>query len=103
VVAAGKRALTLPTYVRPGTLAVAMDLRQPRTIEAALSPAACVYYVHSSLCSTADGRPECAAIERRLTLTPVARASFAATGEVETFSHDGDPVEVSIARIDRVE
>ena len=103
VVAAGKRALTLPTYVRPETTAVAMDLRQPGTIEAALSPAACVYYVHSSLCSTTDGRPECAAIERRLTLVPVARTSFAAAREIETFSHDGGPVEVSIARVDRVD
>jgi hypothetical protein len=103
VVAAGKRALTLPTYVRPGTPAVPMDLRQPRTIEAALSPAACVYYVHSSLCSTADGGPECAAIERRLTLVPVARASFAGTRERETFSHDGDPVETTISRVAHVD
>ena len=103
VVAAGKRALTLPTYVRLDTPAVAMDLRQPGTIEAALSPAACVYYVHSSLCSTTDGRPECAAIERRLTLAPVARTSLAAAREIETFSHDGGPVEVSIARVERVD
>src|SRR5439155_13283536 len=70
--AAGKRALTLPTYAGPPRAAVAMDLRQPRTIEAALAPADCLYYVHGSLCSTADGRPDCQAIEHRLTLVPIA-------------------------------
>ena len=80
-----------------------MDLRRPETLEAALSPAACLYYVRSSLCSTEDGRPECEAIERRLTLVPIARASFAVTREFETFSHDGDTVETMIARVERVD
>jgi hypothetical protein len=101
--AAGKRVLMLPTYVGQSRAAVAMDLRRPRTIEAALSPASCLYYVHSSLCSTADGRPECEAIERRLTLQPIARASFPVTREVETFSHDGETVETMIARVERVD
>lgn len=101
--AAGKRVLMLPTYVGQSRAAVAMDLRRPETIEAALSPAACLYYVHSSLCSTADGRPDCEAIERRLTLVPIARASFAVTRESETFSHDGDTVETLIARVERVD
>jgi hypothetical protein len=100
---AGKRVLMLPTYVGRSRAAVAMDLRQPRTIEAALSPAACLYYVHTSLCSTADGRPECEAIERRLTLVPIARASFPAAREFETFSHDSDTVETMIARVERVD
>jgi hypothetical protein len=101
--AAGKRVLMLPTYVGQSRAAVAMDLRRPETIEAALSPAACLYYVHSSLCSTADGQPDCEAIERRLTLVPIARASFAVTRELETFSHDGDAVETMIARVERVD
>jgi hypothetical protein len=99
---AGRRHLMLPTYVGPSRTAVAMDLRQPGTIEAALAPAACLYYVHSSLCSTAEGRPECDAIERRLTLVPIARASFAAARERETFAHDSDTVETMIARVERV-
>jgi hypothetical protein len=100
---AGKRVLMLPTYVGPSRAAVAMDLQQPRTIEAALSPTACLYYVHSSLCSTPDGRPECEAIERRLTLVPIARASFAVPREFETFSHDSDTVETMIARVEHVD
>jgi hypothetical protein len=101
--AAGKRVLMLPTYVGPPRAAVAMDLRRPGTIEAALSPASCLYYVHSSLCSTPDGRPECEAIEQRLTLVPVAEASFPVTREIETFSHDGDSVETRIARVEGVD
>jgi hypothetical protein len=100
---AGHRVLTLPTYVGESRPAVAMDLRQARTVDAALSPAACLYYVHSSLCSTTEGRPACAAIERRLTLAPIARASFARAREFETFSHDSDPVETLIARVEYVD
>lgn len=100
---AGPRSLMLPTYVGRPRSAVAMDRRQPGTIEAAFSPAPCVYYVHSSLCSTPDGRPECEAIERRLTLVPVAAASFPVGSELETFSHDRDPVETTIARVERVD
>jgi hypothetical protein len=99
---AGRRILMLPTYVGPARTAVAMDLRHPRTIEAALSPAPCLYYVHSSLCSTAEGRPECEAIERRLTLVPIARASFAAARGPETFAYDSDTVETMIARVEHV-
>jgi hypothetical protein len=59
--------------------------------------------VHSSPCSTADGRPECEAIERGLTLVPIARASFAAAPQFETFSQDTDTVETIIARVERVD
>lgn len=100
---AGKRVLALPTYVGDRRPAVAIDLRRRSTVEAAFAPAACLYYVHSSLCSTADGRPECEAIERRLALVPVARTSFAAAREPETFGPDRDIVETVIARVERVD
>ena len=100
---AGNRVLLLPTYVDPSRPAVAMDARRPETVAAALAPAACLYYVHSSLCSTAVGRPACDALEGRLTLVPIARASFAAAREFETFGHDRDPVETWIARVERVD
>lgn len=100
---AGKRVLALPTYVGQGRAAVAMDLRRPPTVAAALSPAACLYYVRSSLCSTGDGRPECDAIESRLTLVPIARASFTGAAEYDTFSHDRETVETVIARVEAVD
>jgi len=99
---AGRRVLLLPTYVGVARPAVAMDRRRPASVEAALSPAACRYYVHSSLCSTLEGRPECDALERRLTLVPIARASFADVRTRETFVHDSDWVETWIARVEDV-
>jgi hypothetical protein len=100
---AGRRVLLLPTYVGPARTAVAMRAREAHTAEAAFAPGECVYYVRSSLCSTVEGRPECDAIERRLTLRPIARASFPeTTGERETFGHDGDAVETTIARVEAV-
>jgi hypothetical protein len=59
--------------------------------------------VHTSLCATAEGRPACDAIERRLTLVPVARASFAAARELETFAHDSETVETTIGRVEGVD
>ncbi len=100
---AGIRLLMLPTYAGPAREAVAMDLRKPWTIDAALAPVACLYYVHTSLCSTTDGRPACDAIERRLTLVPIARAAFTVGREVETFSYDTRTVETIIARVERVD
>jgi hypothetical protein len=99
---AGERALLLPTYVPASRPAVAIDSRQPRTLEAALAPAPCVYYVHSSLCSTPEGRPQCEAIERRLALDPVASASFPPSREFGAPVHDTDTVETVIARVERV-
>jgi len=58
--------------------------------------------VRSSLCSTSEGRPECDAIESRLTLVPVARASFVGARGEETFAHDSDFVETAVARVDRI-
>jgi hypothetical protein len=99
---AGRRVLALPTYVGPTRPAVAIDPRHPGTMEAAFAPAPCLYWIHGSLCSTAEGRRECEAIERRLALVPVAHASFAGARAPETFPHDTDTVETAIARIDRV-
>lgn len=95
--------LVLPTYVRPRpAAAVAMDPRVPHTIDEGLAPAPCLYYVHTSLCSSAEGRPACEAIESRLTLTPVARVSLPARPSRESIPYDSDPVETVIARVERV-
>jgi hypothetical protein len=104
IATADKRAMALPTYVglRSRT-AIAMDPREPHTVEDGLAPAGCVYYVHTSLCSSADGRPVCDAIERRLLLVPVARASFPARPSNEGLPYDRDPVETVLARVERVD
>jgi hypothetical protein len=100
---AGKRGLVLPTYVGPRfRAAVAMDEHEPHTIAEGLAPAACLYYVHTSLCSSAEGRPACEALERRLALVPVARASFPARPSNEGLPYDRDMVETVIARVQQV-
>jgi hypothetical protein len=104
VASAANRGVLLPTYAgsaaRP---AVAMDLRVPHTVDAALAPAPCLYYVRTSLCSSADGRPACDAIERRLTLAPIARASFAAVPSSQIIGYDTDAVEISLARVEAID
>ena len=96
---ADKRGIALPTYVgTPPRSAVAMLPREPHTIEAALAPAACRYYVRTSLCASEQGRPACAAIEQRLSLEPLAQASFPALPSSPFFAYDRDPVETVIAR-----
>lgn len=97
-----KRFLALPIYVAPRRETVAMDLGRGATVAAALAPAPCLVYLRTSLCSTTEGRPDCDEIERRLTLAPIARASFPASGEFEGFPHDRDPVDVAIARVEHV-
>jgi hypothetical protein len=104
VASAANRGVLLPTYAgsaaRP---AVAMDLRVPHTVDAALAPAPCLYYVRTSLCSSADGRAACDALERRLTLEPIARASFPAVPSSQIIAYDRDVVETVIARVEAVD
>jgi hypothetical protein len=103
VVCAGKRCLMLPTYVESRSrAAVAIDPSRPHTIEEALSPAPCLYYVRTSLCSSDEGRPACEEVESRLEMMPVARASFPARPSSGLIPYDRDPVETLIARVERV-
>jgi hypothetical protein len=101
---AGKRGLYLPTYVGTRSRsAVPIIEREPHTLEEALSPADCLYYVHTSLCSSTEGRPTCAAIEGRLTLLPLARAVFPPRPSSDGLPYDRDPVETVIARVQAVQ
>jgi len=59
----------------------------------------CTYYLHTSLCSTGEGRRACDEVERSLALEPVARASFTAVAD-STWSDLGtDPVETVVSRV----
>lgn len=96
-----RRVVRLPTYAGP--VRAVVDARRSGDVVAALARSRCVHYVHTSLCSTAEGRPECEDVERRLSLGPIDdRASFVTSREHETFGYDGDAVEVWIARVERV-
>ena len=96
---AGRRVVRLPTYVGPPRAVI--DARHSDAMAAAVGPGKCLHYVHTSLCSTAEGRSECEAIERRLGLVPIAHAAFGAPRQHETFGYDGDVIETWIARVDR--
>lgn len=97
---AQRRVVRLPTYAGP--VREVVDARRSGDVAAALARSSCLYYVHTSLCSTAEGRPECEAVERRFSLAPIDRASFAASRERETFGYDADTVEVWVARVERI-
>jgi hypothetical protein len=99
---AGRRNLFLPTYVaspRPQSAFVLIDSNHPTDVRQAIGPRRCTYYVHTSLCSTGDGRPVCAEVERSLDLEPVARASFPAIADNGRTDYDTDPVETVISRV----
>jgi hypothetical protein len=101
---AGTRSLVLPTYVgAPPHPAVDINLNEPLSIARALSPAACVYYVRGSLCSSAAGRPACDAIEQRLVLSPVARVELPARPSNDGLPYDVDPVPTAIERVERID
>jgi hypothetical protein len=96
---AEKRGIFLPVYVGPvGRKWVAVDDRLPHSLAEALAPTECLYYVRTSLCSSAEGRPRCARLESQLQLTPVARAEFPARPSYDGLPYDSDPVEVVVAR-----
>ncbi len=59
----------------------------------------CTYYLHTSLCSTGEGRPACEQVERSLVLEPVARASFPAVADNTWSDLQTDPVEVVVSRV----
>ncbi len=104
---AERRVLFLPTYVTTPPLtsesARRLDGREPIHVRDVLGEPRCTFYVHTSLCESAQGRPVCADVERQLTLEPVARASFAAAPSSPYLPYDRDRVESVISRVVGVE
>ena len=98
--AVGDRGVEIPTYVRPASSpAVAISRRLQRSEQEAFSPAPCIYYVHTSLCSSVEARGRCASIENRLTLEKVATKTFSARPSGIYAPYDRDPVPTWIARV----
>ena len=99
VARAGQRVLTLPIYgdcsdFPSGGVAAGEPLRPL----ASFGPK--VYYYRSSLCSSADGRARCEALEADANLVPVAHASIAARESMGGMGFDRDPVEVALFRFE---
>jgi hypothetical protein len=99
------RNLFLPTYVVSPPLAPSsiarLDGRAPIDAREAIGSLGCTYYVHSSLCSSRQGRPVCDDVERQLVLEPVARASFNALPSNDGLPYDRPVVESAVSRVVR--
>src|SRR5262249_45263266 len=96
---AGHQDVVLPTYAasaRPQAAFVRLDLRHDVDLASALGAIGCTFYLHTSLCGTAQGGDACARAESRLELVPVTRASFPA---VPRDRFDGAPIESVIYRV----
>lgn len=72
-----QRTVFLPTWAHRGP-STPLDARGPVNVRALLAPPGCAYYLRTTACETADGAAACAAVERDLTLTPTATATFRA-------------------------
>ncbi len=96
---AGRHVLAFPLY--PSIDPEGRQLTQLRVPDASpqtLSGAR-MYWYRSSLCSTADGRAYCDAIERGLSLEPVATAVFPAIWSLNHVPYDARSVSVGLYRI----
>ncbi|MBI5482693.1 MAG: hypothetical protein HY906_27815 [Deltaproteobacteria bacterium] len=97
---AGERVVHLPTYAG-GRSRAARRVNAREVGDAAGAPpmAGNVWYARTSRCSSVEGRPACAALERRLRLEPVARAAFPALPSARHLPYDRQVVDVEIARV----
>jgi hypothetical protein len=78
----GTRNVTLPIYgppARPGRKAVRLVGDRPEALAPRLAGSSCTCYVRTSLCSSVEGRPACAAVEAQADLHPVASRRLPAT------------------------
>jgi len=105
VAVAGRRNLFLPTYVAPPTLTrdaiLRLDGRAPIDARLTFGGVDCLYYAHTSLCSTLEGRPVCDDVERQLVTEPSHRAAFAAAPSNDELPYDRERVESVVSRVMR--
>jgi hypothetical protein len=98
---AGHRLVYLPWYLAPGHAASAVaGLAAEGRDERGLPAGACVFYVHTSLCTSAEGRAVCEALEHGLrALVPVARTTLPAAPSYGRLPYDHPTVDVVISRV----
>lgn len=95
---AGDHLLAFPLYPNDprGRQVLTLDVRgAPPTVFGRAN----VYWYHSSLCSTAQGRPYCDAVERGLGLTPVATTSLPSLWSLRRVDYDRERVPVALYRV----
>ena len=98
---AGNRVWELPSHLlprRPGRGAgTRRDIQDPAELRGMRG--GCVLYVHSSLCTSAEGRPLCDAVEHGARLQPVTSAVFPAQPSFVWLPYDRPQVEVAVFRV----
>jgi hypothetical protein len=98
---ADKRILVLPEYVAARTVEW---IQIPRCAQAPrFKSGVDTYYVHSSLCTSREGRVACAEVERDMLLKPIASQDFPAVPSNQQLPYDAPIVTVTLSRIEGVE
>jgi hypothetical protein len=96
---AGNHILAFPLYPATDPLARQLLSLDTRTQLPPLGERGGLYWYRSSVCATVEGRAYCDAIERRLTLTPVASTTFAAVWSLSHLPFDRPWVRVTLSRV----
>jgi hypothetical protein len=107
-----RRVVDLPDYAVPpappgtarGAAARARPVRSPDDLALLASPGRCLVWVHSSICTSAEARTTCEAIEHGardagLHLEPIARTRFPAQPSHRALPYDARHVGVSLHRV----
>jgi hypothetical protein len=95
-----KRELYLPTYAARNL--VETDFVDVDAASTDDMSGDCAYYVHTSLCSSREGRSVCDAVERRFSFGAADRATFPPLPSSRELPYDASAVDVWIARVERV-
>lgn len=93
---AGKRVWQIPDYLVAGGSAA--DLSDAVALRELIARRPCVVFIHSSLCSSAEGAAPCAAAARDVPLERVASRVFAAAPSDLGLPYDRPEVEVAVFR-----
>ncbi len=100
---AGNRLWTIPAFLLPnsaGQSGAALRLRDDADLDA-ITFGPCAIYVHSSLCTSREGRPLCERVENHFVLEAIARETLPARQSYHGLPYDRHRVEVVVYRIDR--
>lgn len=77
----------------------AVNVRGPEDVLALQPTSPCLRYAHTSICTSADGRPSCERVERGLDLVPRERATFHARPSHEQLPYDRDSIDVVLYEV----
>ncbi len=96
---AGRRVYRVPSYVISGAgdrATMRVEPGQPLDPDRTFRADGCVWFVHGSICSSVEGRPHCAEIERGFALREIASAEFPARASIDSLPFDRQTVRVAV-------